>query len=82
MTHAFDVWGVGRVDFKTDARNAQSRAAIAGLGAAFEAVLRSWQPCHATGEDRLFRDTAMYAVVASDWPSVRDLLCDRLRVNF
>ena len=40
LTHAFDVWNVGRVDFKTDARNARSRAAIVGVGAAFEAVLR------------------------------------------
>ncbi len=78
MTYAFDDWGVGRVDFKTDARNAKSRAAIAGLGAAFEAVLRSWQPSHAAGEDGLLRDSAMYAVVASDWPSVRARLRARI----
>jgi RimJ/RimL family protein N-acetyltransferase len=78
LTHAFDIWTVGRVDFKTDARNARSRAAIAGVGAAFEAVLRSWQPSHAVGEEGLLRDSAMYAVVASDWPAVRRSLQARL----
>ena len=78
LTHAFDVWKLGRVDFKTDARNARSRAAIAGVGASFEAVLRSWQPSHAIGEDGLLRDSAIYAIVASDWPSVRRDLHARL----
>ncbi len=31
--HAFENWGVARVDVKTDARNSRSRAAIAGVGA-------------------------------------------------
>jgi RimJ/RimL family protein N-acetyltransferase len=79
LTHAFDVWNVGRVDFKTDARNARSRAALARVGASFEAVLRNWQPSHVPGEDGLLRDSAMYAIVASDWPSVRRDLQTRLR---
>jgi RimJ/RimL family protein N-acetyltransferase len=80
LTHAFDEWNVGRVDFKTDARNARSRAAIAGIGAAFEAVLRSWQPSHVPGEEGMLRDSALYAVVASDWPAVRAALRARLDV--
>jgi RimJ/RimL family protein N-acetyltransferase len=76
--HAFDQWGVGRVDLKTDARNARSRAAIEGVGARFEGVLRSWQPSHARGEAGQLRDTAMYAVVTGDWPEVRDRLQARL----
>jgi RimJ/RimL family protein N-acetyltransferase len=79
LTHAFDVWNVGRVDFKTDARNARSRAAIASVGASFEAVLRNWQPSLAPGEDGLLRDSAMYAIVAPDWPSVRRDLQARVR---
>jgi RimJ/RimL family protein N-acetyltransferase len=74
LTHAFDVWKVGRVDFKTDARNERSRAAIAALGAQFEAVLRNWQPSHAEGEAGLLRDSAMYAVVDRDWVAVRTKL--------
>ena len=78
LTYAFDVWKVGRVDFKTDARNARSRAAIAALGAQFEAVLRNWQPSHAEGEDGLLRDSALYAVIDTDWPAVRAHLEARL----
>jgi RimJ/RimL family protein N-acetyltransferase len=79
FTHAFEVWGVGRVDLKTDARNARSRAAIEGVGARFEAVLRSWQPSHARGEQGQLRDTAMHSIVAAEWPDVRDRLQARLR---
>ncbi|MFI6833558.1 GNAT family N-acetyltransferase [Kribbella sp. NPDC050241] len=39
--HAFEVWNVARVDLKTDARNARSRAAIESVGAHFEGVLRT-----------------------------------------
>jgi RimJ/RimL family protein N-acetyltransferase len=78
FAHAFEELGVGRVDLKTDARNARSRAAIEGVGARFEAVLRSWQPSHARGEQGQLRDTAMHAVVAPDWPEVRTMLEARL----
>lgn len=78
LDYAFDVWKVGRVDFKTDARNARSRAAIEALGATFEAVLRNWQPSHADGEDGLLRDTAMFAIVDTDWAAVRSRLAARL----
>ena len=72
-------WAVGRVDFKTDARNERSRAAIAGLGATFEGVLRNWQPSHAAGEEGALRDTAMYSITAEEWPDRRARLVARLR---
>lgn len=78
MGFAFDTWQVGRVDFKTDARNERSRAAIAALGAEFEGVLRNSQPSHAVGENDLLRDSALYAVVDRDWPAIRARLVDRL----
>lgn len=78
LTHAFDVWRVGRVDFKTDARNALSRTAIAALGATFEGVLRSWQPSRVPGEGGQLRDSALYAVIAAEWPAVREKLLKRL----
>lgn len=78
LMHAFEVWGVGRVDFKTDARNRRSRDAIAALGATFEGVLRNWQPSHAAGEDGLLRDTALFSIVAPEWPDVRARLEQRL----
>lgn len=79
LTFAFDTWSVGRVDFKTDARNQRSRQAIASLGAAFEGILRSWQPSHVTGEEQQLRDSAMFSITARDWPTVRPLLQARLR---
>jgi RimJ/RimL family protein N-acetyltransferase len=78
LRHAFDVWQVGRVDFKTDARNERSRAAIAALGAALEGVLRNWQPSHAAGEHDRLRDSALYAIVDTDWPAVHTRLVERL----
>jgi RimJ/RimL family protein N-acetyltransferase len=79
FTHAFETWGVGRVDLKTDARNARSRAAIEGVGARFEGILHSWQPSHAKGERGQLRDSAMHSIVAADWPAVRARLQTRLR---
>ncbi|MBO0731990.1 MAG: GNAT family N-acetyltransferase [Acidimicrobiaceae bacterium] len=78
LTHAFDTWQVGRVDLKTDARNARSRAAIERIGATFEGVLRGWQPSVAAGEEGRLRDTAMYSILAKEWPAVRELLRTRL----
>jgi RimJ/RimL family protein N-acetyltransferase len=57
--HAFEVWRVARVDLKTDARNGRSRAAIAGVGAGFQGVLRNWSRSWAPGGDGRLRDTAM-----------------------
>jgi N-acetyltransferase len=77
--NAFEVWDVARVDLKTDARNTRSRAAIAAVGAQFEGVLRQWSRSWAPGEDGLLRDSAMFSIVAAEWPSCRAGLTDRLR---
>jgi len=74
LTHAFEAWGVARVDLKTDARNAKARAAILRLGATFEGVLRAWQPSQVAGEERLLRDSALYSILREEWPSVRAAL--------
>jgi N-acetyltransferase len=78
LGHAFDGWGVGRVDLKTDARNQRSRDAIEGIGAQLEGVLRSWQPSHVRGEEGRLRDSAIFSIVAAEWPGVRELLTGRL----
>jgi RimJ/RimL family protein N-acetyltransferase len=79
MTQAFDVWKVTRVDFKSDARNERSRAAILRIDASFEGVLRHWQPSMVVGEEDMYRDTAMYSVLDSEWPVVRARLQLKLR---
>ncbi|GGN06613.1 RimJ/RimL family protein N-acetyltransferase [Actinoplanes campanulatus] len=76
--NAFEVWEAARVDLKTDARNSRSRAAIAGLGAQFEGVLRNWSRSWAPGEEGRLRDSAMYSVVAEEWPRCRAYLRHRL----
>ncbi|WP_416982859.1 GNAT family N-acetyltransferase [Streptomyces sp. T028] len=72
--HAFDDWGVSRVDLKTDARNDRSRAAIASVGARFEGVLRNWSISRAPGEEGRLRDSAMFAITADEWPERREAL--------
>jgi N-acetyltransferase len=78
LGQAFDGWGVGRVDLKTDARNARSRAAIAALGARFEGILRGWQPSLVPGEEGRLRDSAIYSILDREWAEVRQSLTDRL----
>jgi RimJ/RimL family protein N-acetyltransferase len=71
LRHAFEHWRVARVDFKTDSRNERSRAAIARVGASFEGVLRHWQPSLVAGEESLYRDSAMFSIIGTQWPDVR-----------
>ena len=78
FTHAFEQWNVRRVQLATDERNERSRAAIARLGATFEGILRSHRPSKVPGEDGLFRNTALFSITASEWPTVRTALSDRL----
>jgi RimJ/RimL family protein N-acetyltransferase len=74
LGHAFDTWGVERITFKTDARNARSRAAIEGVGAQFEGIRRA----HVRASDGGVRDSAYYSIVRAEWPAVRKGLEARL----
>ncbi|MEU6144300.1 GNAT family protein [Streptomyces sp. NPDC047081] len=76
--HAFEVWGVSRVDLKTDARNERSRAAIQSVGARFEGVLRNWSRSWAPGEDGQLRDSAIFSITAEEWPGCRGRLEERV----
>lgn len=78
MTQAFEVWGVGRLAICTDSRNVRSRQAIERLGATYEGTLRSHRPSHVAGEGGELRDSAMYSVVAREWPTVRQHVIDLL----
>ena len=78
LAHAFDVWGVQRLDLKTDERNERSRRAIERLGATFDGVLRNWQPSVAENEGGMVRSSAMYSIVPDQWPAIRDRLQRRL----
>lgn len=69
--YAFETLGLVRVDLKTDARNERTRRAIARLGVHFEGVLRAWSPSWAPGEEGRMRDSAMFSVIAPEWPDVK-----------
>jgi RimJ/RimL family protein N-acetyltransferase len=71
---AFEVLGAGRVQLKTDVRNIRSQQAIARLGARYEGTLRRYQ----RRADGTVRDTAMFSVIAEEWPAVRASLELRL----
>jgi RimJ/RimL family protein N-acetyltransferase len=73
MQWAFD-HGFGRVQLKTDIRNARSQQAIARLGATYEGVLRRYQ----RRQDGSVRDTVVFSITAEDWPRVRAGLLARL----
>lgn len=64
--HAF-ACGAERVELKTDALNAHSRAAMLKMGAQFEGIHRK----HMRRADGTLRDTAWFSVVREDWPRVK-----------
>jgi N-acetyltransferase len=76
LEHAFERLGCLRVEFKTDARNERSRAALAALPAQFEGIFRKHMLVRA-GERR---DSAYYSIIDDEWPDVRDNLRRRLTV--
>ncbi len=74
LTHAFDALGCIAVEFRTHWMNQPSRDAIARLGAKQDGVLRS----HQRMPDGSLRDTVVFSIIASEWPSVRNELRRRL----
>ena len=59
--------GWHRVEFKTDSRNARSRAALKKLGATEEGIFRGhmWMP------QGYWRDSVYFSILDSDWPRVK-----------
>jgi RimJ/RimL family protein N-acetyltransferase len=74
LRHAFGALGCRRVEFKTDAQNARSRAALAGLGAVFEGVHRQ----HLLVRGGENRDSAWYSILDHEWPAIEERLVRRL----
>jgi RimJ/RimL family protein N-acetyltransferase len=60
--------GVHRIEVRVDVRNARANGALRKLGAAQEGVLR-----HAQYRDGAYRDHVLWAMVAGDWNTQRDL---------
>jgi RimJ/RimL family protein N-acetyltransferase len=77
LTHAFEVIGCIRVQFKTDARNVRSQQALERIGAVKEGVLRS----HMVLPDGHIRDSVYYSIIASEWPQIKASLIKRLQAK-
>lgn len=67
LAHAFDTLQCIAVEFRTHRFNTQSRRAIERLGAQLDGMLRS----HQRSADGSLRDTAVYSIIAAEWPTVR-----------
>ena len=74
LRHAFEELQVMRVQLKTDARNARSRAAIERVGGKFEGILRN----HLLVRGGVVRDSAYYSILDTEWPEVKARLEERL----
>jgi len=67
LKQAFEQLGCKRVGFSIDTRNLKSISAISRIGAIQEGVIRSDLDLH-DGRDR---DSALYSVLASEWPKIK-----------
>jgi RimJ/RimL family protein N-acetyltransferase len=74
LAHGFETLGLNRIEFKTDARNTRSQAAIAKLGATREGVFRRHMVLH----DEHIRDSVYFSIIRDEWPVVKARLEERL----
>ncbi len=74
LRHAFEELDCIAVEFRTHFFNQQSRRAIERLGAKLDGILRN----HTRSRDGNLRDTCVYSIIASEWPTVKAHLAYRL----
>ena len=67
LGHAFEALGCIAVEFRTHFFNQQSRSAIERLGAKLDGVLRN----HQRASNGTLRDTCVYSILESEWPTVK-----------
>ncbi len=67
LAHAFDALGCRCVQLRTNVLNRASRTAIERLGARLDGVLRG----HMVTPEGEGRDSAVYSILAHEWPQVR-----------
>jgi len=67
LTHAFETLNCIAVEFRTHFFNHQSRRGIERLGAKLDGILRS----HQVAPNGTLRDTVVYSIIASEWPTVK-----------
>jgi len=67
LGHAFEVLDCIAVEFRTHFFNQQSRRAIERLGAKLDGILRN----HSRASNGTLRDTCVYSILESEWPTVK-----------
>lgn len=67
LTHAFEKLDCIAVEFRTHFFNHQSRRGIERLGAKQDGILRS----HSIAPNGTLRDTVVYSIIVSEWPTVK-----------
>jgi len=67
LTHAFETYECIAVEFRTHFINHQSRRGIERLGAKLDGILRH----HQLMPNGTLRDTCVYSIIASEWPTVK-----------
>src|SRR5487761_2695052 len=67
LGHAFETLGCIAVEFRTHFFNQASRRAIERLGARLDGVLRN----HQRAANGTLRDTCVYSILESEWPTVK-----------
>jgi RimJ/RimL family protein N-acetyltransferase len=67
LAHAFEKLDCIAVEFRTHFFNQQSRRGIERLGAKQDGILRN----HMISPNGTLRDTVVYSIIASEWPTVK-----------
>jgi RimJ/RimL family protein N-acetyltransferase len=67
LRHAFETLSCIAVEFRTHFFNHQSQRAIARLGAKLDGILRN----HQVAANGTLRDTCVYSIIVSEWPTVQ-----------
>ncbi|MBI3787060.1 MAG: GNAT family N-acetyltransferase [Ignavibacteriales bacterium] len=78
LKHAFETLGCIRVELKTDALNAKSRAAMLRIGAKEEGTFRN----HMVLQSGRFRDSVYFSIIDKEWPAVKTSLEEKLARPF
>lgn len=67
LEHAFETLDCIAVEFRTHFFNKQSQRAIERLGAKLDGILRN----HQRAANGTLRDTCVYSIIRSEWPTVK-----------
>ena len=63
LSFAFDTWGMERVEFRADANNARSIAAMKAIGCVEEGILRNQMPTASGGR----RNSIILSILRNEW---------------